>query len=47
MLKIDQCEEEQQRLGIEVDRMCAWFGYELAAVTIMACSPDSKQEPSY
>ena len=25
MLKIDRCEEEQQRLGIEVDGMCAWF----------------------
>ena len=46
MLKIDRCEEEQQRLGIEADGMCAWFGHELAAVTTTACSLDSKLEPS-
>lgn len=42
MLKIDRCEEEQKRLGIEADRMCAWFGRELAAVTVALYSPDSK-----
>ena len=43
MLKIDQCKEEQKRLGIEADGMCAWFGCELAAVTVSLHSPDSKQ----
>jgi len=47
MLKIDQCEEEQKRLGMEADGMCAWFGHELATVTIVLYSPDSKQHPSY
>ena len=47
MLKIDWCEEEQKRLGMEVDGMCAWFGCELATVTIALYSPDSKQDPSY
>ena len=47
MLKIDRCEEEQKRLGMEADGMCAWFGHELAAVTIALYSPDSKQDPSY
>ena len=41
MLKIDRCEEEQKRLGVEVDGMCAWFGHELAAVTIALHSPNS------
>ena len=41
MLKIDQ-----QRLSIEADGMCAWFGRELAAVTTAAYSLDSKLEPS-
>ena len=43
MLKIDRYEEEQKRLGIEADRMCVWFGHELAAVTVALHSPDSKQ----
>lgn len=45
MLKIDRCEEEQKRLGIEADGMCAWFGRELAAVTIALHSLDSKLIP--
>ena len=47
MLKIDWCKEEQKRLGMETDGMCAWFSHELAAVTIVLYSPDSKQDPSY
>ena len=46
MLKIDWCEEEQQRLGIKADGMCVWFGHGLAAVMTAAYSLDSKLEPS-
>ena len=46
MLKIDRCEKEQKRFGIEADGMCAWFGCELAAVMTAAYSLDSKLEPS-
>ena len=42
MLKINWCEEEQKRLGFEVDRICAWFGCELATVTAALHSSDSK-----
>ena len=41
MLKIDRYEEEQKRLGMEADGMCAWFGRELATVTIVLYSPDN------
>ena len=46
MLKVDRCEEDLKRLGIEADGMCVWFGRELAAVTIALHSPDSKLDPS-
>lgn len=42
MLRIDRCNEEQRRLGMEADGMCAWFGRELAAVTAAVHSPGSK-----
>ena len=34
MVKLDQCLEEQQRLGMESDNICHWFGRELGAVEL-------------
>jgi hypothetical protein len=34
--------EEYRRLGIEADNMCAWFGRELAALTLAIYSSESK-----
>jgi hypothetical protein len=42
ILKLDRCLEERRRLGIEADNMCAWFGRELAALTVSIQSPKSK-----
>lgn len=42
MLKLDRCLEERRRLGIEANNMCAWFGRELAAITVSIQSPQSK-----
>jgi hypothetical protein len=34
MLKQDRCLEEKQRLRIEADNLCRWFGREVAAVEL-------------
>ena len=35
LLKQDRCLEEKQRLHIEADNLCRWFGREVAAVELM------------
>jgi len=44
VLKIDQCLEEQRRLGIEADNMCRWFGHELCAIELAIRQPESKSK---
>ncbi|EPQ51554.1 hypothetical protein GLOTRDRAFT_96295 [Gloeophyllum trabeum ATCC 11539] len=41
MLKKAQCLEECQRLGMEADNMCQWFGRELAALELAMRSADA------
>ncbi|KAF8834008.1 hypothetical protein BDN67DRAFT_1016963 [Paxillus ammoniavirescens] len=41
LLKRDRCQEEQQRLGMEADNMCCWFGIKLSAVELALCLPES------
>jgi hypothetical protein len=38
MLKQDRCLEEKQRLHIEADNLCRWFGREVAGVELTLCS---------
>ncbi|KAF8430674.1 hypothetical protein L210DRAFT_3417312 [Boletus edulis BED1] len=40
MLKRDRCVEEQQRLGMEADNLCRWYGNELAAVELALRLPE-------
>ncbi|KAF8131913.1 hypothetical protein EV363DRAFT_1449621 [Boletus edulis] len=42
MLKRDRCVEEQQRLGMEADNLCRWYGNELAAVELALRLPENK-----
>jgi hypothetical protein len=42
MLKSDRCLEERRRLGLEADNLCAWFGRQLAAITLALKLPASK-----
>ncbi|KAG2104041.1 uncharacterized protein F5147DRAFT_775752 [Suillus discolor] len=42
MLKRDRCVEEQQRLGLEVDNLCRWFGDELSALELALLTPGSR-----
>jgi len=42
MLKVDRCSEERQRLRIEADNLCRWFGRELAAVELALRTPSSR-----
>jgi len=44
VLKIDQCLEEQRRLGIEADNMCRWFSHELCAIELAIRQPESKSK---
>ncbi|KAG1787714.1 hypothetical protein EV424DRAFT_1476683 [Suillus variegatus] len=39
MLKRDRCVEEQQRLGLEADNLCRWFGDELSALELALLTP--------
>ena len=42
MIKLDRCTEEQGRLGLEADNMCAWFRRELGAVELAIRTPNCK-----
>ena len=42
LIKTERCVEEQHRLGLEVDNMCRWFGYELAAIHVALRQSESK-----
>lgn len=42
MLKRDRCVEEQQRLGLEADNLCRWFGDELSALELALLTPGCK-----
>lgn len=42
MLKVDRCQEERLRLGMEADNLCRWFGRELAAIELALCTPSSE-----
>ncbi|RDB29776.1 hypothetical protein Hypma_013855 [Hypsizygus marmoreus] len=41
MLKLDRCQEELRRLGMEADNICRWFGNELCAVEVAIGMPDN------
>ncbi|PPR07291.1 hypothetical protein CVT24_007353 [Panaeolus cyanescens] len=41
MIKIDRCNEERYRLGIESDNMCRWFGRELLAAEVALRDPQN------
>ncbi|KIK94717.1 hypothetical protein PAXRUDRAFT_33373 [Paxillus rubicundulus Ve08.2h10] len=41
LLKCDCCQEEQWRLGMEVDNMCHWFSIELSAIELALCLPEN------
>jgi hypothetical protein len=45
MLKRDWCLEERQRLGLEADNLCQWFGRQLVAVTLALRLPSSRYIP--
>lgn len=34
LLKSDRCQEEQERLAMETDNMCRWFGNKLACIEV-------------
>jgi hypothetical protein len=42
LLKHDRCQEEQQRLSIEADNLCSYFGDELSALELALSSDASK-----
>jgi hypothetical protein len=42
LLKHDQCQEEQVRLGVEADNLCRFFRNELAALELALRSPKSE-----
>ncbi|RDB15037.1 Ubiquitin-like-specific protease ESD4 [Hypsizygus marmoreus] len=37
--KLDRCQEEQRRLGMEADNLCRWFGRELQAMEVALANP--------
>ncbi|EFI28012.1 hypothetical protein CC1G_14504 [Coprinopsis cinerea okayama7 len=39
MLKLDRCQEEMERLGIEADNMCRWYGRQLANIEFALAQP--------
>lgn len=41
MLKIDRCQEECRRLGMEADNLCRFFGREIRAVELAIARPTS------
>ncbi|KAG9309099.1 hypothetical protein JVU11DRAFT_10983 [Chiua virens] len=41
LLKMDQCLEEQRRLGSEADNLCRWYGDKLAAVELSLCTTNN------
>jgi hypothetical protein len=41
MLKLDRCQEERRRLGMEADNLCRFFGRELCAVEVAIATPSS------
>lgn len=41
MLKIDRCQEERRRLGMEADNLCRFFGRELCAIEVAIATPSS------
>ncbi|KIN93816.1 hypothetical protein M404DRAFT_35711, partial [Pisolithus tinctorius Marx 270] len=43
VLKSDRCLEEQQRLGMEADHMCRWFGHELCAIELAIRLPENSK----
>ena len=45
MLKSDQSLEEHQRLRLEADNLCQWFGHQLAAVMPVLKISASKSIP--
>ncbi|KAG2088052.1 uncharacterized protein F5147DRAFT_748049 [Suillus discolor] len=42
MLKRDRCIEEKQRLGLEADNLCRWFGNELSAIELALLTPGNE-----
>ncbi|KAG0695573.1 hypothetical protein DFH29DRAFT_984921 [Suillus ampliporus] len=42
LLKHDQCQEEQKRLGMEADNLCHFFGEELTALELLFRLPENK-----
>ena len=42
MLKLNHCLEERCQLGIEVDNLCCWFGWELFALETAVLSPSGE-----
>ncbi|KAG2092828.1 uncharacterized protein F5147DRAFT_821605 [Suillus discolor] len=42
MLKRDRCIEEKQRLGLEADNLCRWFGDELSAIELALLTPGTQ-----
>ncbi|KIK78651.1 hypothetical protein PAXRUDRAFT_36591 [Paxillus rubicundulus Ve08.2h10] len=41
LLKHEHCHEEQCHLGIKVDNMCRWFGWELRAIELTLHKPEN------
>jgi hypothetical protein len=41
MLKLNCCQEEWQRLGMEADNLCWFFGCELCAIEVAIAIPTS------
>ncbi|EFI27809.1 hypothetical protein CC1G_14732 [Coprinopsis cinerea okayama7 len=39
MLKLDRCQEEVHRLGIEADNLCRWYGRQLADIEFALTQP--------
>lgn len=42
LLKVDRCAEERDRLGLESDNKCDWYGKELCATEVAARDKSSK-----
>ncbi|RDB19001.1 hypothetical protein Hypma_014420 [Hypsizygus marmoreus] len=40
--KVDRCQEERRRLGVEADNLCRWFGRELRAVEVAIANPSNR-----
>lgn len=46
MLKVDRCQEERRRLGMEADNLCRFFGRELSAIEVAITTPTSTSASS-